>query len=441
LTITLRPYQSDAADFLLGHERAMILAPVGAGKTAITLTAMKDALNKKTVSRFLVLAPKRVATDVWPVEVLKWAPNLYMRVAVGTPADRLSALRSHSDVVVTNYDNLQWLSEQELNFDAIVFDELTRLKNPSGARFKALNKVIDKMRVRWGLTGSFTSNGLEDVFGQCKIVDQKLLGRSKGAFMQQYFVLINKEFGEWAPRVGALAKVMDVIRPATFVLEAGEYKDKLPPLHTVEIKCDMDLTPYNKLKKDFVLDDVTAVNAAVVTGKLQQLASGFVYDTTSTPSESPGKFTVTQTPVWYSAHKFDRLEELLNENQHANTIIAYTYQEELAELKRRFNVNTLDDDRAIERWNAGKVRLLAVHPKSAGHGLNLQHGGCHMVFLSLPWSLELYEQTIGRLHRSGQQHPVWCYVMMTNKTVDEKIWAALHDKRAISDIAMEELRT
>jgi SNF2 family DNA or RNA helicase len=139
-------------------------------------------------------------------------------------------------------------------------------------------------------------------------------------------------------------------------------------------------------------------------------------------------------------HKFERLEELLNENQHANTIIAYTYQEELAELKRRFNVTTLDDTDAIKQWNDGKIRLLAVHPKSAGHGLNLQHGGCYMVFLSLPWSLELYEQTIGRLHRSGQQHPVWCYVMLTNKTVDEKIWAALHDKRAISDIAMEELK-
>jgi hypothetical protein len=140
------------------------------------------------------------------------------------------------------------------------------------------------MTKRWGLTGSFTSNGLEDVFGQCKIVDQSLLGRSKGAFMQQYFVLINKDFGEWAPRVGALEKVMNVIKPATFVLEAGEYKDKLPPLHTVEVKCDMDLTPYNKMKKDFVLDGITAVNAAVVTGKLQQLASGFVYDTITTPS-------------------------------------------------------------------------------------------------------------------------------------------------------------
>jgi SNF2 family DNA or RNA helicase len=436
----LRPYQETAADFLYEHDRAMILAPVGAGKTAITLTAMSAMLAHGHVKRFLVLAPKRVCTDVWPVEGDKWAPQWGVSVAIGSPAYRKDILDSTEPIVVTNYDNLQWLAEQKLNFDGIVFDELTRLKNPSGARFKALDKVIGSIGIRWGLTGSFTSNGLEDVFGQCKIVDQSLLGRSKGAFMQQYFVLINKDFGEWAPRAGSLQKVMDVIKPATFVLEAGEYKDKLPPLHTVEIKCDMDLTPYNKLKKDFVLEGVTAINAAVVTGKLQQLASGFVYDTTTTASDVPGKFKVDQKPVWYSLHKFERLEELLNENQHANTIIAYTYQEELAELKRRFNVTTLDDAGAIERWNNGKVRLLAVHPKSAGHGLNLQHGGCHMVFLSLPWSLELYEQTIGRLHRSGQQHPVWCYVMLTNKTVDEKIWAALHDKRAISDIAMEELK-
>jgi len=441
----LRPYQNDAANFLYESDRAMILAPVGAGKTAITLTAMKNALNDKIVRRFLVLAPKRVCTDVWPVEVLKWAPSLYMRVAVGTPAERLSALRSHSDIVVTNYDNLQWLSEQELNFDAIVFDELTRLKNPSGARFKALNKVIDKMGVRWGLTGSFTSNGLEDVFGQCKIVDQKLLGRSKGAFMQQYFVLMNPEYGEWMPRPGSLKRVMDVIKPATYVLEPGEYADKLPPCHMVEMRCDMVMTEYNTMKKDFVVQfgesQIAAINAAVVTGKLQQMASGFVYDTTSVASETPGKFAVTQTPIWFSKHKFDALDDLLQENQRANTIIAYNYKEELAELKRRYkHAVTLDDDRAIERWNKGEVELLLVHPKSAGHGLNLQHGGCRMVFLSLPWSLELFEQTVGRLHRSGQQHDVWVYVMLTNKTVDEKIWGALHDKRAVSDIAMEALK-
>ena len=439
---SLRPYQDEAADFLYERDRAMILAPVGAGKTAITLTAMQDMLANGVAKRFLVLAPKRVCTDVWPVEQPKWASDVPLAVAVGTPKERGTALRSKAQIVVSNYDNIQWLAEQALDFDAIVFDELTRLKNPSGTRFKALLKVLEPMTIRWGLTGSFTSNGLEDVFGQCKIVDQGLLGRSKGAFMQQYFVLINKEFGEWAPRVGALAKVMERIKPATYVLEAGEYADKLPPLHVIEVRCDLDdRKPYEKMKKDFQALDVTAINAGVVTGKLQQMASGFVYDTRKQASDAPGKFIVTQTPVWFSSHKFDRLEELLNENQRANTIIAYTYQEELAELKRRYpHAQTLDDKEAIQRWNEGRVELLLVHPKSAGHGLNLQFGGCKIIFLSLPWSLELYEQTIGRLHRSGQKHDVWCYVMLTNKTVDEKIWGALHDKRAIADIAMEELK-
>ncbi len=424
----LRDYQEQAADFLYEHDRAMILAPVGAGKTAITLTAMRDMLEAGVVERFLVLAPKRVCTDVWPVEHWKWAPDVSIAIAVGTPAQRKAALGGGAQIIVTNYDNIQWLATQNLaHIDGIVYDELTRLKNPSGARFKALNKVIDKINIRWGLTGSFTSNGLEDVFGQCKIVDQSLLGRSKGAFQQQYFVLINKEYGDWAPRIGALPQVMERIKPATYLLEPGEYKDKLPPLHTVELRCDMDMADYNTMKKEFVLNDVVAINAAVVTQKLQQMASGFLY--------------TDAAPVWLSPHKFDRLEELLAENQRANTIVVYQYKEELAELKRRFpHAQTLDDDRAIERWNVGQVELLLVHPKSAGHGLNLQHGGHHIVFLSLPWSLELYEQTIGRLHRSGQKHDVWCYIMLTYETIDEKIWGALHDKRALSDIALEALK-
>lgn len=429
----LRPYQVQAADFLYERDRAMVLAPVGAGKTAITLTAIDDMLYGLHVRRFLVLAPKRVCTDVWPIEAPKWAEYHTVAVAVGTPAQRKQALESDAKIVVINYDNIQWLAEQDLSsFDGIVFDELTKLKNPSGARFKALHKIIDQFNIRWGLTGSFTSNGLEDVFGQCKIIDQKLLGRSKGAFMQQYFSLNTYAgFDDWTPLPGALERVMQRIKPATFVLEPGEYKDKLPPCHVVQIHVQLDdREPYEAMKRDFVVQfpDAQAIaqNAAVVTQKLQQMSSGFVY--------SP-------EPVWFSPHKFDALDDLLNENQRANTILVYQYKEELDELKRRYrSLTCLDDPDAIERWNAGNVPLLAVHPKSAGHGLNLQFGGCHMVFLSLPWSLELFEQTVGRLHRSGQQRDVWVYTMMTKDTVDERIWTALHDKRKLSDIAMEALK-
>ena len=264
--------------------------------------------------------------------------------------------------------------------------------------------------------------------------------------MQQYFVLVNKDFGDWQPRLGALELVMQRIRPATFLLESSEYKDKLPPLHTVEIRCDLpDREPYEKMKKDFVHQfpeaKVVAANSAVVTQKLQQMASGFVYYTERTLSSNPGQFDSVKTPVWFSDHRFESLDELLAENQRANTLLVYNYKEELAELKKRYpHAVTLDDTDAIERWNAGKIELLLIHPKSAGHGLNLQHGGSKLVFISLPWSLELYEQVIGRLHRSGQKEAVWCYILLTNKTIDERIWAALADKRAISDIAIEELK-
>ena len=231
------------------------------------------------------------------------------------------------------------------------------------------------------------------------------------------------------PLPGALNNVMGVIKPATYVLEAGEYKDKLPPLNVVEMRCDMDMSAYNKMKREFVLElnqTITAPTAAVVTQKLQQLAGGFVYG--------------ADGAEWLSDHKFEMLDDILEENQHDNTIIVYNYKEELAELKRRYpQLSTMDDENVVDKWNKGELELLALHPKSAGHGLNLQFGGNKIIFLSLPWSLELYEQTIGRLHRSGQTKEVWCYVVICNKTIDERIYASLHDKRSLAELALNEL--
>ena len=426
----LRPNQIEAVAFLSQIDKGMILAPVGAGKTAITLTAMKEALDTGRVRRFLVIAPKRVCTDVWTIEPAKWAPSLTVSIAVGSYAQRLNAFNKPSQVVVTNYETL--LSTPPLvGFDGIVFDELTVLKNPSGKRFKALFVLIKNFKVRWGLTGSFTSNGLIDVFGQCKIIDETLLGKTKTAFYQKYFIMLNRGYVEWIAKATSLAEIMEVIKPATYLIDTQEYMDTLPPLNVVRVNCTMDMKMYKKMKNDFIVQfediEVRAMNAAVVVSKLQQMASGFLYSEDET--------------AWFSRHKFDRLDEILEENQHANTIIVYNFQAELEELKRRYpNARTIDQQGVISSWNAGRVELLLVHPKSAGHGLNLQFGGSKMVFLSLPWSLDRYEQTIGRLHRSGQKNAVYCYVLLTDKTVDERIFASLHDKRAISDIALEELK-
>ena len=444
--LQLRPYQDEAADFLYEHDRAMVLAPVGAGKTALTLRAMSDMTRDGHVKRWLVLAPKRVCTDVWPVEGRKWAPHLKILTALGSRQQREKAFDDkNAQIVVINYDNIQSLPKLT-DFDGLVCDELTRLKNPSGKRFKALLKLIDGFKVRWGLTGSFTSNGLEDVFGQCKVIDQKVLGRSKGAFLQQYFYCINRDFGQWEPAPGALEQVMARIKPVTYVLDPGVYTDTLPPCYVVEKRiAHGDRGPYEQMKTHFVVrfgeDEITAPTAGTVTNKLQQMASGFIYNSSSEASVTPGKFDTTTTVKWFAYHKFELLDEILEENQHANTLVAYNYLEELAELRRRYpHAETIDAPNAIERWNAGKIELLLIHPKSAGHGLNLQFGGCKMVFLSLPWSLELYEQTVGRLHRSGQTQPVWVYILLTEKTIDERIWAALHEKRSISEVALEELK-
>jgi len=432
--------------FLHQRDKAMILAPVGAGKTAITLTAMVQALKSQRVKRFLVLAPKRVATDVWPNEIAKWADHLSFSVAVGTPKQRQEALDSGSDVLIVNYDNLQWLCDQGIDADGLVFDELTKLKNPSGKRFKSLEKVLSAFNVRWGLTGSFTSNGLEDVFGQCKVVDASLLGRSKGAFLQQYFVLINPDYGEWLPRAQSLPQVMERIKPATYLLDAGDYTDALPPLTAVPLYGEMPLSEYKEMKNQMALElqghVIEAVNSAVVTSKLQQMTSGFLYSSRKTADASkPGKFTINKTALWMHDKKFELLENTLDENQRANTLVVYNYQEELAELQRRYpHALTFDAPNAINRWNAGEVQMLLLHPKGAGHGLNLQHGGHHIIFFSLPWSLELFEQTIGRLHRSGQKHAVWCYFLIMRATIDEHILSALANKRGIAEIAIGALR-
>ncbi len=444
--LKLREYQEKAVDFLYENDRAMILAPVGAGKTAAALTAMQAMLDDGHIQRWLVVAPKRVCTHVWKQERDLWAPDLTISIAVGTPKMREAAFNANTQIVVTNYDNLQSLPSP-LPFDGIVFDELTKLKNPSGKRYKALLEQIGNVNTRWGLTGSFTSNGLEDVFGQCKIVDASLLGKSKNRFLQQYFICVNREFGQWEPVYWALEQVMERIKPATFVLDNAEYRDKLPPLHTVKLYCELsDPVPYKEMKKNFSVDfteaTITALNAGVVVGKLQQMASGFVYDTIKHPNpDKPGDFLITQNPIWFSPHRFDLLEELLSENQRANTILVYNYKEELAELLRRYpHAQTLDSPNAIERWNGGHIELLLLHPKSAAHGLNLQYGGNKIVFVSLPWSLELYEQCIGRLHRSGQTQNVWCYLLLTENTVDEQILESLTNKRSISTLALEALK-
>jgi SNF2 family DNA or RNA helicase len=384
-----------------------------------------------------VLAPLRVCNEVWVQERDKWGIPVTMEVATGMESQRLKAIHGSAQIVVMNYEQIVWLTKQKHNFNGLVCDELTRLKDSSGKRFKALIKKIDCFKVRYGMTGSFTSNGLEDVFGQCKVIDQTLLGRYKTAFLDEYFVLTNPEYHAYSPRPESLDKVMKRIKGSTFVLENAVYKDKLPPLHTVFLDCEMSIqgkSSYKEMKKEHALTfdskEVIAKNAAVVNSKLQQGASGFYY--------ANGK---EQVAVWVSHHKFDRLKELLEENQRDPTLVFYMFDAERQELLKRYpHAQTLDDHDAVNRWNRGEIELLIAHPKSASHGLNLQEYGNKIVFMSLPYSMDLFEQAVARVHRGGQKREVWCYIMQTKNTLEAGIWDVLVNKKDFSELAIEALK-
>lgn len=444
----LRPYQQESVTHLYEQDQAMVLASVGAGKTAIAITGADELVRDGIVKRWLVFAPRKVCVDVWPEELAKWAPHLTISVATGevqtrtgkyrpmNAKERQKAMDADVDIVVVNYDAIQSISDIS-RFDGIIFDELTKLKNSSGKRFRHLEALIKDagIKIRWGLTGSFTSAGLEDVFGQCRIVDRAILGRSKTKFLQEYFVLVDKDFGLWEPRNDSLPKVMSLIKPITYVLSNESYRDKLPPCHFIPVPCDFERNErilYEQMRKEYLTyihgTKITAINAGVVSGKLSQMAGGFAYD------KQHGSH-------WFSHHKFEALDDILEENQRAPTLILYNYKEELEELKRRYGnrLSTIKTPNVVKRWNAGEIELLALHPKSAGHGLNLQYGGCHMVFISLPWSLELFEQVVGRLHRGGQTNAVWVYFLQTKNTIDEKIWSRIINRQRLSNIALEEL--
>lgn len=456
----LRDEQNEAVDFLFERDHAIILAKVGFGKTAIACTLIKDLIAAGYAKRFLILAPKRVCTDVWPLELPMWAPRLTFSVVTGTPAERERLLKQ-GQVAIINFDNLQWLCEQEWSFDGLLIDELSILKNPGvkrkkpkknakGKRFAELFDRIDEFKYRYGMTGTFTSNGLEDCYGQCKIISDKILGRSKGAFMQQYFYCTNPQFQEFEPRRGAYQQVMDRIKPWAYIADTERYEASLPPIHYVDVEVEMPEAArkaYAAMKRDLVVKfpdrNAVALNAAVVVGKLAQQSAGFVYRSWEEANpDKPGDFIRFKDPIRLSEHKLDALQALLDENQHEPTIVFYWYEEEREMLRERFpQVVVLNEhDDAVDRWNAGKIPILLMHPRSGGHGLNLQHGGATIVWHTLPYSDDLYTQCNGRLHRGGQTKPVYVYHLMTRGAIDHKILGALRDKRSLSEFAMECLK-
>lgn len=416
-----RPYQIRAVE--LASQQSMLLAvEMGLGKTAIALTVAANMLAEMRAQRVLVIAPKRVMESTWPDELTKWEHLRWLRYERlnGSPKrrlDQLAALRS--DVYLISRDLVAWLYKAAARrnawpFDTVIVDESTSFKSPDTARFKALRYLRPRIRWLYCLTGTPISNSYLDLWGQMFLVDAGAsLGTSYVAYKDRFFTADYMGY-TWTLRPGAKEAISKAVEGRVLSLQQAEYL-QLPDLITVDNHVDLPpevLKAYKELEKNGLLeltedDAITATSAAAVANKLLQVANGGLYD-------DDGVFR-----EMHSA-KLDLLQELL-ESTPDNMIVVYAYRSDLERLKSTVGAVDVRDPGAVERWNRGEIRVLALHPASGGYGLNLQFGGRRMVWYGLTWSLEQWLQTIARLRRSGQTMQVIVHRILARGTIDDRI--------------------
>lgn len=442
-------YQRQATQFILDHPEAAILLGMGLGKSVITLTAIWQLmLDYFTIHRVLVIAPLRVARDTWPAEIAKWdhLEGLTVAVAVGTKQDRLNALAKSAMVTIINRENIPWLVNQmggSWPFDMVVIDELSSFKNHRAKRFTALVKMRPHVK-RWvGLTGTPASNGLMDVWAQFRLLDGgQRLGRFITRYRERWFVPDKRngmQVFTYKPRAGAEEEIYGAISDMTLSMKTTDHL-QLPELTvtTTPVKLEpKERRVYEQLKADLVLQlgeaTIDAANAAALSGKLLQLASGAIY---------------TGDGQWALVHerKLDALEDLIEAANGNPLLVAYWFTHDRERITARFpQAPELKTSADIEAWNKGEITLGLIHPASAGHGLNLQSGGHLLVWFSLTWSLELYQQTNARLYRQGQSEPVTITHLVAEGTLDEAVLKALDTKdatqAALIDAVAQEIHT
>ena len=429
-------YQQYAIDFIKNNEVAAILLDMGLGKTSITLTAVNDLIfDSFEVSKVLVIAPLRVARDTWPAEIKKWDHLKHLRysVAVGSESERLAALRKEADIYIINRENVDWLvnkSKVPFYFDMVVIDELSSFKSHQSKRFKSLLKVRPFIKRIVGLTGTPSSNGLMDLWAQFRILDMgKRLGRYITHYRHAYFLPDKRSADRiftYKPADGAEQMIYDRISDITISMKSADYL-KLPECIINEVPVFMDTKEkaiYETFKEDMVAkikdEEIDAANAAVLSGKLLQMANGCIYDE-------------DKKAIKIHDRKLDALEDLIESANGKPLLVAYWFQHDLARIKERFPVREIKTSKDIEDWNKGKIPLAVIHPASAGHGLNLQTGGSTLVWFGLTWSLELYQQCNARLHRQGQTDTVVIHHIIAKGTIDEDVMAALQRKEKIQN--------
>lgn len=440
MKLSLHDYQEVTKDFIIRTPYAAVILDMGMGKTATTLSAINELMfDRYEVSKVLVIAPLRVANTVWSDEIEQWEELRHLRYAkiVGTPKQRRAALEQDADIYIVNREILPWLVQQcspYFKWDMVVIDELSSFKSWQSKRFKAFMAMRPYMKRVVGLTGTPSSNGLMDLFAEFKVINSgERLGRFIGEYRSRYFDEGRRNGNivyEYIPMDYAECQIYDKIDDITISMKAMDYLDMPELISTKKVVhlTDKETDNYKRFKKDYVLSDledgeVTAANAASLSNKLVQMANGAVYSD-------------DHQVVSLHDQKLDTLEDIIEAANGEPVLVAYWFKHDLQRIEERLaklkvQGTVLKTEQDIREWNKGNIRVGLLHPASAGHGLNLQKGGHHLVWFGLTWSLELYQQTNARLWRQGQQaETVVIQHIVTEGTIDEEILKALENKDA-----------
>lgn len=436
-------YQNYAKNFILAHKVSALFLDCGLGKTITTLTAINELMyDSFEISKVLIIAPLRVAQSTWKEEIEKWDHLNLLRysIAVGDEKERLKALKQTSDIYIINRENVDWLvtkSGIDFNFNMLIIDELSSFKSHTSKRFKSLLKIRPYFERVVGLTGTPSSNGLMDLWAEFRVLDLgERLGRYITNYRNEYF-LPDKRNGavifSYKPQPNAEERIYRRLADMTISMKSTEYL-KMPELILNELEINLDeedQTKYKKFKKEMVMTiqekEIDAMNAASLSNKLIQLANGSIYD---------------EDKKFYEVHnkKLDKLEEIIESANGKPVLVAYWFKADKERIEKRFKVREIKTADDIKQWNKGMIDFALIHPASAGHGLNLQSGGSTLVWFSLTWSLELYQQTNARLYRQGQKDTVVIHHLITKNTIDEDIMKSLKRKDKTQEALMRAVK-
>lgn len=436
----LHLYQVHAVDFLLSRTRSFLTLDLGLGKTVTTLTAISDLIDSFDVKKVLVVAPLRVANTTWPDEIAKWEhfKHLTYTVLTGPAKQRSAAVREKTQVHIINVENLKWLFDylgKNFDYDYFVIDESSMFKNRDTIRFKTARKIATQaMRVTL-MTATPAPNGYLDLWAQAYLLDGGTrLGPSFGGYKERYFKQLDRDGYKWTLKKGAAECIQHALKDITLTLRAADYltmPDRFERIVDVDMGEDAREV-YSQFEKDLVYEmdgsDVEAISAAALATKLMQFANGQVYDT-------------ERNVHFIHDEKMKALKELIAEAQEP-VLVAYSFQSDRDRILKEIPEAVLmgKDMTVIEKWNRGEIPVLVAHPASAGHGLNLQHGGRIMVWYGPTWSLEGYLQMNARLYRQGQTKPVIILHIVAKGTIDETIMGVLQSKNATQEGLLVALR-